>query len=73
MGAANRSRFRRLHLGYYSRFLFLDFYVSEAMWLIEVKDFPAVVTMDVQGKSLHAEIYKRSEASGPVGVKVAAV
>jgi fumarate hydratase class I len=30
------------------------------MWVIEVKDFPAVVTMDAHGKSLHAEIEARS-------------
>jgi fumarate hydratase class I len=34
----------------------LDFGVPEAMWVIEVKDFPAVVTMDAHGRSLHAEI-----------------
>jgi len=38
----------------------LDFGVPEAMWVIEVKDFPAVVTMDAHGKSLHAEIEARS-------------
>jgi fumarate hydratase class I len=38
----------------------LDFGVPEAMWVIEVKDFPAVVTMDAHGNSLHAEIEARS-------------
>jgi fumarate hydratase class I len=38
----------------------LDFGVPEALWVIEVKDFPAVVTMDSHGKSLHAEIEARS-------------
>jgi len=38
----------------------LDFGVPEAMWVIEVKDFPAVVTMDAHGRSLHAEIEARS-------------
>jgi fumarate hydratase class I len=28
----------------------------EAMWVFEVKDFPAVVTMDSHGKSLHDEV-----------------
>ncbi len=28
--------------------------VTEALWEIEVKDFPAVVTMDAHGESLHA-------------------
>jgi len=34
----------------------LDFGVPEAMWVIEVKDFPVVVTMDSHGGSLHEEI-----------------
>jgi len=38
----------------------LDFGVPEAMWVIEVRDFPAVVTMDAHGKSLHAEVEARS-------------
>ena len=38
----------------------LDFGVPEAMWVIEVKDFPAVVTMDSHGGSLHEEIEKQS-------------
>jgi fumarate hydratase subunit beta len=41
----------------------LDFGVPEAMWVIEVKDFPAVVTMDAHGGSLHAEVEARSKAS----------
>src|SRR5512142_2752921 len=40
----------------------LDFGVPEALWVIEVKDFPAVVTMDAHGASLHAEIESRSKA-----------
>jgi fumarate hydratase class I len=39
----------------------LDFGVPEAIWVIEVKDFPAVVTMDSHGNSLHAEIEDQSE------------
>jgi fumarate hydratase subunit beta len=39
----------------------LDFGVPEAMWVIEVKDFPVVVTMDAHGGSLHAEIEQRSK------------
>jgi fumarate hydratase subunit beta len=31
----------------------LDFGVPEAIWVIEVSDFPAVVTMDAHGQSLH--------------------
>jgi fumarate hydratase class I len=38
----------------------LDFGVPEAMWVIEVKDFPVVVTMDAHGGSLHEEVEARS-------------
>jgi len=41
----------------------LAFGVPEAMWVIEVKDFPAVVTMDAHGASLHAEVETRSKAN----------
>ncbi len=40
----------------------LEFGVPEALWVIEVKDFPAVVTMDAHGASLHAEIESQSRA-----------
>ena len=40
----------------------LEFGVPEAMWVIEVQDFPAVVTMDSHGESLHAEIAHKSKA-----------
>jgi fumarate hydratase class I len=40
----------------------LEFGVPEAMWVIEVKDFPTVVTMDAHGKSLHAEVEQKSKA-----------
>lgn len=33
-----------------------EFGVPEALWVIEIKDFLAVVTMDSHGNSLHAEI-----------------
>ncbi len=39
----------------------LSFGVPEAMWVIEVKDFPAVVTMDAHGQSLHAVIDQQSK------------
>jgi fumarate hydratase subunit beta len=39
-----------------------DFGVPEAMWVIEVQDFPAVVTMDAHGGSLHAEVEQKSRA-----------
>jgi fumarate hydratase class I len=41
----------------------LEFGVPEAMWVIEVEDFPAVVTMDAHGQSLHAEVEARSQAA----------
>jgi fumarate hydratase class I len=34
----------------------LGFGVPEAMWVIEVAEFPAVVTMDSHGRSLHADV-----------------
>jgi fumarate hydratase subunit beta len=40
----------------------LVFGVPEAIWVIEVKDFPVVVTMDSHGNSLHAEVEERSGA-----------
>jgi fumarate hydratase class I len=40
-----------------------DFGVPEALWVIEVKEFPAVVTMDSHGGSLHAQIEKDSKAA----------
>jgi len=41
----------------------LEFGMPEAMWVIEVKDFPAVVTMDAHGRSLHAEVEAHSKAA----------
>lgn len=41
----------------------LDFGVPEAMWVIEVKEFPVVVTMDSHGKSLHTEVEEHSRAA----------
>lgn len=38
----------------------LEFGVPEAIWVIEVQDFPAVVTMDAHGNSLHEQIEKQS-------------
>ena len=37
-----------------------EFGMTEAMWLLEVENFPAIVTMDAHGKSLHKEIEKVS-------------
>lgn len=39
----------------------LDFGVPEAMWVIDVKDFPVVVTMDSHGDSLHEVVEKHSQ------------
>jgi fumarate hydratase subunit beta len=39
----------------------MDFGVPEAMWVIEVKEFPVVVTMDAHGNSLHAEVEEKSQ------------
>ncbi|MGC8856044.1 MAG: FumA C-terminus/TtdB family hydratase beta subunit [Anaerolineae bacterium] len=38
----------------------LEFGVPEAMWVIEVKDFPVVVTMDAHGNSHHARVEEQS-------------
>ncbi len=40
----------------------LEFGVPEAFWVIRVEDFPAVVTMDAHGHSLHAQVAQQSEA-----------
>jgi fumarate hydratase class I len=52
---------------------FLEFGIPEAMWHITVKDFPAIVTMDSHGKSLHADVEaasgkKLAELSEPVNL-----
>lgn len=39
----------------------LEFGVPEALWVIEIKDFPVVVTMDAHGNSLHAEVEQHSK------------
>jgi fumarate hydratase class I len=41
----------------------LEFGVPEALWVVEVKDFPAVVTMDAHGQSQHAVV---ADSSGKV-------
>ncbi len=38
----------------------LDFGTPEAMWHLEVEDFPAIVTMDAHGNSLHHDIEQES-------------
>ena len=38
-----------------------DFGVPEAMWVIEAREFPAVVTMDAHGASQHAVVDEQSK------------
>lgn len=40
----------------------LDFGVPEAIWVIEVQQFPTVVTMDSHGNSLHVNVAAQSKA-----------
>ena len=39
-----------------------QFGAPEAIWQFEVKDFPAVVTMDANGNSRHADVKQHSQA-----------
>jgi fumarate hydratase subunit beta len=43
-------------------YLMEKFGAPEAIWEFEVEDFPAVVTMDAHGNSLHKEIFAASQA-----------
>ena len=36
----------------------IDFGIPEAMWHLRVENFPAIVTMDAHGNSLHADVEK---------------
>lgn len=38
----------------------MEFGVPEAMWVLEVKDLPLIVTMDTFGHSLHNDVYAAS-------------
>jgi len=38
----------------------LEFGTPEAMWQLRVTDFPAIVTMDAHGNSLHADVEQAS-------------
>lgn len=40
----------------------MDFGVPEAIWVLQVKEFPVVVTMDAHNGSLHAEVEEKSKA-----------
>lgn len=37
------------------------FGTTEAMWVMELEDFPVVITIDANGESLHDDIFSRSE------------
>jgi len=39
-----------------------EFGSPEAIWELEVENFPAVVTMDAHGNSLHKEVFEASQA-----------
>jgi fumarate hydratase class I len=41
----------------------MGFGVPEAIWVLEVEDFPVVVTMDSHGSSIHADIEAKSKAA----------
>jgi len=38
----------------------MEFGTPEAMWHLSVEDFPAIVTMDAHGNSLHKDIEEQS-------------
>lgn len=40
----------------------MEFGVPEAFWIIRVEEFPAVVTMDSHGNSLHKQLIEQSSA-----------
>jgi len=40
----------------------MEFGVPEAIWVLEVEDFPVVVTMDSHGNSIHSEIEEKSRS-----------
>jgi fumarate hydratase class I len=40
----------------------MEFGTPEAMWHLDVRDFPAIVTMDAHGNSLHKEVEEQSGA-----------
>ncbi len=37
-----------------------EFGMTEAMWIFDVQEFPAIITMDAHGRSLHEEIKNNS-------------
>jgi len=52
------------HIRHIRNVYFLEeFGAPEAVWELEVADFPAVVTMDAHGRSLHEEVLRHSQAA----------
>lgn len=43
-------------------YFYEKFGAPEAIWEFEVEDFPAVVTIDAHGNSLHQEVFAKSQA-----------
>ena len=43
-------------------FFYEKFGAPEAIWEFEVEDFPAVVTIDAHGNSMHKEVFAKSQA-----------
>ena len=41
-------------------FFLEEFGAPEAVWVLQVKDFPVIVTMDAAGQSLHAKVQAES-------------
>jgi fumarate hydratase class I len=38
----------------------MEFGTPEAMWHLQLQDFPAIVTMDAHGNSLHKDLEQES-------------
>ena len=47
----------------------MEFGIPEAMWKLRVKNFPAIVTMDAHGNSLHEMSKGTGDALEEVGAK----
>ena len=44
-------------------YMMKEFGAPEAIWELEIVDFPAVVTIDAHGNSLHKEVFAKSQAA----------
>ena len=40
-----------------------EFGMPEAIWELEVKDFPVIVTMDSKGNSIYEDVYEKSKSA----------